>query len=375
MKIGILGENYYPTLGGIQEHIHHLAKGLMARGHEARVLTGMPDVETWYGPPDEPWVLRVGKARKYTMMGTTSTLTLGPGVARELRRTIKREKFDLIHVHAPVAFGLPLMLYGVYRGPLVATLHSPMNGDTLGRRLAQPYYRWALRRHRKVISVSTAATEALRRYAPFEPVVVPNGVDVDAMASGTPREDLCTGEFRNILMLGRLEARNGPDIMFDALPRILEEHPDVRLIVAGEERPSGTAVHEAMVPESVRDRVVFLGSVFDDRADVYASADLCVIPARAGTFSIIILEALAAGAPVVATPFITAHEGEDHWKPVHVTREISVDALVETMNKALGESPADREARIASGCEIVRRFDWDNVVGRIIEVYESVLSG
>jgi phosphatidyl-myo-inositol alpha-mannosyltransferase len=370
MKIALLGENYFPTLGGVQEHIYHLARHLMARGHEVRVLTGLPQVDAWRGPRDEPWVRRVGRARRYSVMGSRTTFTFGPAVAWRLRRTLREEAFDLVHVHAPCDMGLPALLWPLYRGPVVATLHSPMNDASWTRWLAAPYYQYVLRRCcDAVISVSDAARTAMGRYARFDCRLVPNGVDAAALSGGKPLPRFLDG-YTNILMLGRLEPRNGPDILFAALPQILARRPDVRLLVAGDGK-NGIADHQAMVPPEVRDRVVFLGPVYDERPDIYASASLCVVPARSGSFSIIVLEALAAGVPVVATPFVSSWQKERHWEPVKVSPDFSPQSLAETVLDALDEDPGPR---IAQGRAVAQAFDWSEVGRQVEVVYNDVLA-
>lgn len=369
MKVALLGENYFPTLGGIQEHIYHLTRFLRDRGVDAQVITGMPDVAEWRGPRDEPWVRRVGPARRYGVMGTVTTMTFGPGVARTLRRFLRDERFDLVHVHAPCDMGLPMLLYPLFDGPVVGTLHSPINNPHPLRRLATPYYQWVLSRLKAVVAVSEAARAAMARYATFDAVTLPNGVDTAALAAGRPMARFKDGA-TNVLMLGRLEPRNGPDLMFRALPAILRARPEVRLLVAGTGR-DGTATHEAMVPRELRDRVVFLGPVYEERADVYATADLCVVPARSGTFSIIILEALAAGVPVVATPFIHRWEELPHFRPVHVTRDFTPEAIAAGVLALLGE---DRTQRSADGRAVAARFDWASVGQSVLELYTRVLS-
>jgi phosphatidyl-myo-inositol alpha-mannosyltransferase len=368
MKIAYLAENYFPTLGGVQEHIYHLTRHMRRAGHDAQVLTGLPDVDVWRGPPDAGWVRRVGRSRRYSVMGSRTTFTFGPSVLRRLRQLLHDERFDLVHVHAPCDMGLPMLLYPLYRGPVVATLHSPMNDPSPLRWLAAPYYGRVLRRCAAVLSVSEAARAAMARYARFDSQIVPNGVDTAALAAGKPLERFRDGK-TNVLMLGRLEPRNGPDIMFQALPRLLARHPNVRLLVAGEGK-NGTAEHEAMVPPEVRDRVVFLGAVYEERADVYATADLVVLPARSGSFSIIILEALAAGRPVVSTPFVMGWQNERHFRPVRVAQDFTPEAVADTVAEALAEDPV---SRIVEGRAIAREFDWSAVAARVAEVYRKVL--
>ena len=368
MKVALLAENYFPTLGGIQEHIHHLALSLLSYGHEVRVLTGSPGACCWKGPRDQDWVMRLGRARLYNALGSRTTVTFGPTVARNLYRALRQEKFDVVHVHGPCDFGLPSLLYQMYRGPLVATLHSPMNCSSPLRRLAAPYYRYVLNRTDAVIAVSEAARNAMSRFASFESRIIPNGVDTAALSMQQPLPQFHDGMI-NVLMLGRLEPRNGPDIMFAALPRLLARFPKMRLLVAGEGR-DGIASHQAMVPAFARDRVVFLGAVYEERARLYASAQVCVVPARSGTFSIIVLEALAAGVPVVATPFVEGWQNEPHFGPVKVCADFSPDALAAGIEATLEQ---DCASRIAGGRKIAAALDWARVGRRVEGVYGEVL--
>jgi phosphatidyl-myo-inositol alpha-mannosyltransferase len=373
VKVGLLTENYYPTLGGVQEHVYNLAVALRQRGVDARVITGLPQVDRWRGPQDEPWVHRVAVARRWGVMGTSTAMTIGWSAARNLRRLLREERFDLVHVHGPCNSGLPFLYRLLGREPCVATLHSPMNGNAFARRLVAPYYKWCVRGYRKIIAVSDAASLALQRYATFDPVLIPNGVDVRQMASGTPMMPYRDGRL-NVLMLGRLEPRNGPDIMFAAMPEIVRQHPDVRLLVVGEENPSGTARHQAMVPESIRANVVFLGSMFETRPDAYATAHLCVLPARAGTFSIIMLEALAAGCPIAATPFIARCHEESHWKTAYISDAIEVESWKRTVLTAIAEVKSGQAAaRVAMGRELVQRFDWPNLTDDVMKVYRAAI--
>lgn len=374
MKVGLLCENYYPTLGGIQEHVHHLAVSLRRTGIDAKVITGLPRVKGWRGPRDEAWVVRVGHGVRYGgPMGTSTAATFGPQVALNLRRTLARECFDLIHVHGPADFGLPVLLYMLSDLPKVATLHSPMNDMKRMRRVFRSFYGWSMRQHQAVIAVSQAARAAMLELTPFESEIIPNGVDVETMAAGKAIERFRDGKF-NILMLGRLEPRNGPDLMFEALVEVSKKHPDVRLLVAGEEKPHGTSRHEAMVPACVRDKVAFLGAVFENRPDVYATADLVVLPARAGTFSIILLEALAAGRPVVATPFVATCRTDEHWQSAILSEAISSAALTGALLQGIAEVKAGLAVgRIAHGRRTVHAYDWATVSPQVVRVYERVL--
>jgi phosphatidylinositol alpha-mannosyltransferase len=369
MKIAIVGENYYPTVGGIQEHIYHQARFLRAAGHDARVVTGLKKVPRWIGPRDEDWVIRVGDSVRFGTMGTFTDLTIGPRVAARMRRLFETEKFDLVHVHGPNDFGLPLLTYLFYKGPIVATLHSAFHHSP-GRTIAAPWYRWVMRHTDAVIAVSPLAAATMGRYADFDATVIPNGVQVADFAAGRRMKAFDDGR-KNIVYLGRLEPRNGPDLLLAALPAVVAAHPDVRLLLAG--AGPMDAELRAQLPEALRDRVHFLGLVDNEaRPDLYASADAFVIPARfGGTFSIMVLEALAAGVPIVATPFVDPEHRDEHWTPVRLTRDYTPEAIAEGLVEVLGQDPAER---VALGRRVVGEYDWNRVGQRILGVYEKVLA-
>jgi phosphatidylinositol alpha-mannosyltransferase len=367
MKIGIVGENYFPTVGGIQEHIYNQAIFLRNAGHDVRVITGVKRVPRWVGPQDEDWVIRVGESVRFGTMGTYTDFTIGPRVAARMRRLFADEHFDLVHVHGPNDFGLPLLTYLYYKGPIVATLHSAFKHGP-GRSLAAPWYKWVMRRTDAVIAVSPLAAATMGRYARFDSIVIPNGVDVAEFARGQRMKAFDDGR-KNVVYLGRLEPRNGPDLLLAALPAVAAAHPDARFILGGS-GPMDQSLHQ-QVPETLRDRVVFLGLVDNDkRADLYATADAFVIPARfGGTFSIMVLEALAAGAPIVATPFVDPHHRDSHWDPVRPTRDYSPAAIAEGLIEVLSH---DQSERVASGRKIVINYDWPHVGARILEVYRGL---
>lgn len=368
MKIAIIGENYYPTVGGIQEHILHQATYLRSRGHDVRIVTGMPKVDTWAGPRDPDWVVRIGRSVRYGVMGTYTLATLDPLSARRLSRLFAAEKFDLIHVHGPFDLGLPMLAYHLFQGPKVATLHSAFE-HSWGRTLMAPWLRHVLRRTDAVIAVSPLAASTIGRYARFDHTIIPNGVNVATFAAGRRMPRFDDGR-RNIVYLGRIEPRNGLDLLFQALPEIVTAVPDARVVVAG--AGPQREEYEALLTPELRESVTFLGLIQnEERPDVYATGHCFVLPARfGGSFSIMVLEALAAGVPVVSTPFVAPEHRDEHWDPVHLTRDYSPSAIAEGIITVLNEDPTPR---VALGRHVVAEYDWARIGERIEAVYQRVL--
>jgi phosphatidylinositol alpha-mannosyltransferase len=364
LRVGIVAENYFPTLGGIQEHLRHLRKFLRAAGAEVTIITGTPRVDPGTpGPRDaEQDVVRLGRAMQYGTGGTFTQATFGPGVALRLRRLLAEKRFDVLNIHGPCDPGLPTLASSLFRGPKVATLHSCFPHSSV-RHLAAPYYRWVFRRQTGVIAVSEATRDAMARYVRFDANVIPNGVDCAYWAQGRRSARYADPGARTLVYLGRLEARNGFDLLLDAFIQVARTRDDVRLLVAGDgpER----ARYEAAVPLHLRPRIRFLGALYEERPDLFASADMMVLPARAVGFSILVLEAFAAGLPVVSLPAIGVRQAGDHWRNVVLADEATADSLATAIASNLDR---DHAARVTAGRQIAADYDWSRIGPRILEV-------
>lgn len=368
LRVGIVTECYFPSLGGIQEHVRHLRNLLERQGVEVTVLTGSPGSSETLGPTDaDRAVTRVGRARTFRAGGTFTQATFGPVAAYNFYQALRRGRFDVLNIHGPCDFGLAFLGLSMFRGPKVLTLHSCFPDSPWRHRVA-PYYRWVFRRAAAVIAVSKATAQSMLRYSEFQPAIIPNGIDAPYWrARPAPRYQ--RPGMRNLVYLGRLEDRNGPDVAIDAFARIASSRPDVRLLMAGDGpiRPS----LQARVPAHLRDRVEFLGAVYDQRPEILASSSLFLLPARAVGFSIMVLEAFAAGLPVVALPSLGTDRAGDHWSNVVMAKDNSADAFAEAVMQTLQHDQSDR---IARGRIIADAFDWDRIGGRILDIFHRVAS-
>jgi phosphatidylinositol alpha-mannosyltransferase len=367
LRVGIVAESYFPSLGGIQEHVRHLRNFLQRQGVEVTILTGRPALSGMPGPEDaERSVIRVGRARTFRTGGTFTQATIGPLVAYNFYRALRKGQFDLLNIHGPCDFGLALLGLTMFRGPKVLTLHSCFP-DARWRHRVAPYYRWVFRRAAAVVAVSESTAQSMYRYADFQSTIIPNGIEVASWRANPSSQYLRSG-MRNLVYLGRLEKRNGPDVALAAFARIAPLFPDVRLLMAGD-GPMRQEL-QAQVPPQLRGRVEFVGAVYDQRPELLASSSVFLLPARAVGFSIMVLEAFAAGLPVVALPALGTDCAGDHWSNVIVAKEDSVtafaDAAIETLQREQGE-------RIARGRAIAEAFDWTRIGSRILEVFQRVV--
>lgn len=376
MKVGLLCENYFPMPGGEQEHIFHLRRHLErpsdgADPVEVRILVPEIPADTWCGPRDDEHVLRPARSVRIHAAGSVSQATLSPRAFRSLRRMFADERFDLLHIHAPCDIGLPGWALFAFDGPVVGTLHSYFPHSPI-RSLASPWYRYVMGRMSHVIAVSETARDTMARYARFPCSVISNGVDCSAFEAARPLPAYSDG-MTNILSVGRLEHRNGMDVIIDAFGLLARTRPDVRLLLAGDGplRQRYEAQARAL-PDGISNRVQFLGAVWEGREELYASAHCFALGARRASFSILLLEALAAGLRVAALPGAGTDRAGTHWSLVEMARSESAADYADALGRALvPQTPEDaRRAR-----QMARDFDWSVIVPRIRAVYDRVLAG
>ncbi|MEU4897399.1 glycosyltransferase family 4 protein [Streptomyces sp. NPDC044780] len=365
MRIGIVCPYSWDVPGGVQFHIRDLADHLIRRGHQVSVLAPADD-ET----PLPPYVVSAGRAVPVPYNGSVARLNFGFLSAARVRRWLHDGAFDVIHIHEPTSPSLGLLACWAAQGPIVATFHTS-NPRSRAMIAAYPILQPALEKISARIAVSEYARRTLVEHLGGDAVVIPNGVDVDFFADAEPKE-----EWRGdtIGFIGRIdEPRKGLPVLMRALPKIFQARPGARLLVAGrgdeEEAVAG-------LPEPLRERVEFLGMVSDeDKARLLRSVDVYVAPNTGGeSFGIILVEAMSAGAAVLASDLDAFAQVLDGGAAGELFANEDADALAAAAVRLLGNQERLAELR-ERGSRHVRRFDWSTVGADILAVYETVTDG
>ena len=365
MKIGIVCPYAWDVPGGVQAHVRDLAETLIDAGHDVSVLTPVDD-------PRElpPYAIDGGRPRAIPYNGSVVRLTLGVKATARVRRWIRDGNFDVLHVHEPLAPSLGGLACWAARGPIVATVHSSIERS---RVLATGYYlaQTVLEKVSAIIAVSEHARRTIVDHVGADAVLIPNGVRVERFATATPLRDWgCP----TVLFLGRLdERRKGLDVLLDAFAILHERVPDLHLILVGPGDPDDVL---ADVDPQLRRHITCLGRVDEDtKARALASADVYVAPHIGGeSFGIVLLEAMAAGTPVVASD-LDAFERVLDGGRCGVTFPVGDHrALADAVGELLGDP--ERRADLADrGRQRVQQYDWSAVSQDVLHVYESVMSG
>ncbi len=365
MRIGIVTEYYYPSIGGIQEHVHNFARDARRLGHTVKIVTSaMPDVSR--APESSRDVIRIGSSVPVYLNGGFGRVTFGPGLSRAMHQVLSRERFDVVHVHAPLTPVLPLLAIHHATGPVVGTFHTHFRSSLMYRMMHRGLQRY-LDRLDAAVAVSRACLHGFQGRLRAQFRIIPNGVDAEAFAGGKriPRYD--DGRF-NVLFVGRLEPRNGLDRLIQAFA-LLRAEVDARLIVMG----NGPLLprYQAMVPRELAGDVVFAGRVLEERPDWYATADVYCAPARIASFGVTLLEAMAAGRPVLASDIEGYREVLEHGREGELVAPDDPAAWARALAR-MAREPARAALYGERGRLTAQRHAWPSVTREVLGLYRTL---
>lgn len=389
MRIGIVTHAYYPHFGGVTENVAGVSRVLRDLGHQVIVITAG---ERWLNgdrrPNDERWitlerrtgerwitgevdVVRIGRQCLVPWNGATVNFTYGVGLSDQLREIYRRYRIELLHIHCPLAPMLPLSALRAANGqPVVGMFHASARSN-LGYQL----FRRALARDFARITVPVAVSDPARRfvarYFPAHYRLVPNGVDLERFTPDVPPAVASDGR-PTILAMGRLDPRKGLEHLIDALPRVARAIGPVRLLVAGE-GPLGDQLR-ARARRVAPGLVDFLGAVpAGDVPGLYTAANcLCAPAVRNESFGIVLLEAMAAARPVVASDISGYRLVVAHGRSGHLVRPADPAALADALIAVLGDR-AHGCALGRAGRQQAQLYSWERVTGELLGVYEQAL--
>jgi len=365
LKIGIVCPYSWDSPGGVQAHVRDQAETLIAGGHDVSVLTPVEDPTHL-----PPYAVDGGRPRAVPYNGSVARLTMGVKATARVRRWIREGDFDVLHVHEPLAPSLGVLACWAARGPIVATVHSSIERS---RALATGYYvaQTALEKINAIIAVSEHARRTIVDHLGADAVLIPNGVRVDTFREAAP---LRRWAGPSVMFLGRMdEPRKGLPILLTAFAEVRQRIPKVTLILVGPGDPDEVL---AGVPAAVREGIVCLGRVSEDeKARALASADLYVAPNTGGeSFGIVLLEAMAAGAPVVASDLEAFDRVLDNGRAGRLFPVGDASALAHAIIDLI-DDPAERAQLRDIGRQRAELYDWPRVARDILDVYASVTAG
>jgi phosphatidyl-myo-inositol alpha-mannosyltransferase len=371
MKIGIVTEYFYPTLGGITENIYHFSRELLRHGHDLRIITGRMQGPIEVEPEIRERIITVGTSMPVFFNGSCGRVTVGMGLTRRMKELLASERFDLLHLHSPIFPTLPVIANMNATCPVVGTFHTCTKGDlhyrVYRKRLLALLHRMAGR-----IAVSPCCAEENQRIfdLPFD--VIPNGVDVGWWANGARRISRFDDGRFNVLFLGRPDTRNGLETLIRAFVRFHRERPHSRLIIVGD--GPLRFYFERLVPNELQSAVVFEGAAGVTRPHYLASADAFCFTPTIASFGITILEGMSAGKAIIASDIEAFRALITHEESALLVPPSDEEAMASALLRLEGDP--DLRGRLASTAAMrVEHYDWKRIASLQIDYYERVLAG
>ncbi len=362
LRIALVTEYYYPHLGGVSEHVHYFAQEARKFGHHVDIITSnIPGAEP------APHVIRLGYSQPIYSNGSQARITIGWGLRKEMRQTLARGNYDVVHIHSPLHPVLPVLAMQEAQCPVVGTFHTYFD-SSLGYAVFRKQCQRRLDSMDAVIAVSHSTTIAMNRYFDVDWTIIPNGIDLDVFRPDVPRPPEIRGDMPSILFLGRFDPRNGLTTLIESFKKVRGKNREAQLVVVGD---GPLRKHYHRVAGNDPD-ITFVGAVLEERPSYYAHSAIYACPTTKASFGITLLESMACETPIVCSDIlgfrdVVKNEREALMTHCGDTTELA-DALVRLLDD---ESLRIRLGKV--GRERAQRYSWAAVTTAVLDVYAAVL--
>ncbi|MBN2362604.1 glycosyltransferase family 4 protein [candidate division WOR-3 bacterium] len=386
LKILILSDVYYPTPGGVSEHIYNFAKNMRQRGHKVVIVA--PKVSRKKSPEHDFDVLRAGKAVPVRANKSVAKVTVGARLYWEVKDIVRSENWDIIHTHGPYAPVLPYLgqkfncrsaLLGDHVTAKIATFHASYR-RVLPYEIFKAFLQKPFSKIDGLIAVSEEAKESVEKYLKGNFRIIPNGVDSNYFNPDLPRVDKFSENDFNIFFAGRFDPRKGVTYLVKGFYFILKFVPDAKLWIGGGDKYRKLGLDFIMSRLKAKNpviasRVEYLKFIpYAELPRYFASADIFCSPAIGGeSFGIVLIEAMACGTPVVASNIAgykeVVSDNKDGllFKPRDIkdlARKVVTLAKDRQLRKKMGENGRKK---------VLEKYSWDKVTDSIEDYYYEVL--
>ncbi|MFQ5612763.1 MAG: glycosyltransferase family 4 protein [Anaerolineae bacterium] len=369
LKIALIPAYDYPYPGGVTRHITALAAGLRQRGHQVRIIAAHSGK---VGPLPDGVIKVSDTIAPVPVAGSVARVALSPRLYRRVKAVLRRERFDVLHLHEPMTPALPWVVLrhqGEWpRSAVVGTFHGYREQLVRSWQYIRPLVQTLFDRLDNYIAVSPAARDYIHSYFPASYQVIPNGVDLSrfyrppGLGYNGHRPNL------NILFVGRLEKRKGFPYLLRAFRRVRAQLPQATLTVVGACDPSDIAPYRA------EPGLTFVGYCPDEELpEYYRAADVFCAPSTGfESFGLVLLEAMATGLPVVASDIagyrtVLTHGREGLLVPPRNAPALA-EALLALLNNACLRAMMGRQGQQKARC-----YSWELVVEQVLDVYHSTI--
>ena len=351
-------------IGGGERHLADLANELARHGHEVFAALS----------PGSPLRHELSALDPSKIIELPMRNALNLGTAMKLSRFVRDNRIEIVHAHVARDYPLAALVTGRSKARLVLTRHVLFSMN--------PIHKLTLRRTDCVIAVSQAVADVLREQRIFDAekiVVVHNGIDVDRFAKGAKgresvRQD--SGKLR-VGTIGQLAPIKGFDDFIRAASVVSRERDNVEFVILGEdksEQGENRRALEALIDDLKLNHRVKLAGWVEDVASILPTFDLFVSSARAEPFGLSIVEAMAAGVPVIATASEGAREIIEPNQTGALVPASDIEAMAKTITSLLNDVGERKRLSQNAADAARRRFSLEQMVTKTEKIYAEVVA-
>lgn len=355
LRVAMVSPYSVSVPGGVQSQVLGLAREMRRLGHEVRVLAPCD------GPPPESFVTPLGNSLPTAANGSIASLAPDPSAALRTIRALNDEAFDVIHLHEPLVPGPTVTALLMGMAPTVGTFHAA--GDSTSYRVLNRTARWAANHLDVRVAVSEQARELASRYLDGEYKVLFNGIEVDRYH----RPEIERVKQPTIFFCGRYEPRKGLEVLLEALGSV---PGDVRLWVAS----NGPGIDILRSRYARDERIEWLGRITEeDKINRLASCTVFCAPSlHSESFGIVLLEAMAAQAPLVASALDGYCNVATHDQDALLVPPGDAALLADALNRIIA-NPSLAQRLVEGGTIRAENFSMHALAQEYLVIYRQLL--
>jgi phosphatidylinositol alpha-mannosyltransferase len=372
VRVALVSPYDYPYPGGVTQHISYLDKHFRELGHQVKIIA--PCAREVPGRLAHNVVATTSRVISIPFSGSKARIPYSPAVYWRVKSALQGEPFDIVHTHEPLTLPVPLIALRHSQSVNVGTFHTYRDRHLIyqyARRVFQPSFN----KLDGKIAVSEAAKDTVARYFGGEYAIIPNGIDVERFGGDhvRPLEQYADGK-PNILFVGRLEPRKGFRYLIRAFPYVKEEFPQARLFVVGAYLKKDKARYLRYARRHHLTGVKFVGHVSDEELPrYYRSCHVFCAPSIGfESFGIVLLEAMAAGKPIVASNIPGYRDLLDDEKQGLLAKPKNERALAEAIIRILRDPVLQRKLG-EQGRIKASQYSWREVALQVLGFYQELL--
>ena len=380
MNILMMTNTYFPIVGGLEQSVYSFSEQFKSLGHEVLIVTpafgGMPT--------EEPGVIRIPAFQKFN--GTIFSVNFP--VSGLLTRLMKEFWPDMIHSHCPFFMGdFALRLSRQHAIPLVFTYHTmfeqyvhdwPVQNEGV-KRFITKYAAGYSNLVDQVIVPSESVREILLKRGVRTPMeIVPTGVDLKRFSKGNGKDFRKQNKIPPDALVighaGRLAPEKNLEFLTNCMVELLKKDPRAHALIVGL-GPSERMIREAFKKAGLEKRLHLTGVLhYQHLVDAYFAMDVFAFASLSETQGIVLIEAMAAGLPVVALDAPGAREVVEDHRNGRLLNEMDLKSFVDAIFWVLTRSPKELEAIKQAAIITAKKYPIDSASKRMLEIYEKIRS-